>query len=190
MIEKSRTTKETNIALRLDLTSSDSISIATGVPFFDHMLTAMSFHGGFSLQVDASGDIEVDPHHVVEDVGLVIGDALRDHLKQNEPVARYGHSVVPMDDALSEVAIDVCERPYLVYAAAFPQQWIGTFQVSLVREYLLGLSNRAAINLHAHCRYGENSHHMVESLFKALGRAITAAYGPRLGRGMSTKGTL
>jgi imidazoleglycerol-phosphate dehydratase len=95
-----------------------------------------------------------------------------------------------MDDALSEVAVDVCERPYLVYAANFPQQMVGDFHVSLIREYLLGFVNRAAVNLHAHCRYGENSHHMIESLFKALGRALAMAYGPRSDGGMSTKGSL
>jgi imidazoleglycerol-phosphate dehydratase len=189
-IELSRKTKETDITLRLDLYSVEPISIETGVPFFTHMLTSMAFHGRFSLGVTATGDIDVDPHHLVEDVGLVLGDAFRTHLHSEGQVARFGHSIVPMDDALSEAVVDVCERPYLVFAAQFPQSTVGTFPVAMVREFLQAFSVRAAVNLHARCRYGENSHHMIESLFKALGRAISTAYAPRGGDGMSTKGTL
>lgn len=189
-IELSRTTKETDISLRLDLSSTEPISLDTGVPFFGHILSSMAFHGGFALEVDARGDLEVDAHHLVEDVGIVLGDAFRRHFQDNGPVARYGHSVIPMDDALSEVTVDVCERPYLVFAAEFPQAVVGTFPVALVREFMQGLAARAAINLHAHCRYGENSHHMIEALYKALGMALATAYTPRQGSGMSTKGTL
>jgi imidazoleglycerol-phosphate dehydratase len=185
-----RTTKETKIQLTLDLDRREPPRIATGVPFFDHMLTAMAFHGGFYLEVTAQGDLEVDPHHLVEDLGIVFGDALKKAQDARGGVARYGSSVIPMDDALSEVAIDACGRAYWVYQAAFPQTHAGTFDLSLVREFVIGLANRAQINLHALCRYGSNGHHMVEALFKALGKALAQAYAPRDGgsAAMSTKG--
>lgn len=186
-----RKTKETDIKLALDLSSRGNISISTTVPFFDHMLTSMAFHGGFSLTIEATGDIEVDPHHVVEDVGLVFGDALFQSLEFGA-VMRYGHSVIPMDEALSEVTIDVCKRPYLVYMAEYPQTHSGNFDMSLFREFFQALANRAQVNLHANCRYGHNAHHMSEALFKALGKTINQSYtlvGDDLGN-MSTKGAL
>ncbi|NNM53394.1 MAG: imidazoleglycerol-phosphate dehydratase HisB [Spirochaetales bacterium] len=185
-----RQTKETQIALALDMSSSEAPSIATGVPFFDHMLTAMSFHGGFFLEVRGKGDLDVDPHHLVEDVGLVLGDALKKHAEAAGALVRYGFSVIPMDEALSEVVIDVCNRPTCVYRADLPQPRAGNFDLSLVREFLIALANRASVALHAHCRYGENAHHMVEALFKALGKALRQAYQPSSGLVPSTKGTL
>jgi imidazoleglycerol-phosphate dehydratase len=184
----SRKTKETDITISLDITGPGSVSVDTGVPFFDHLLTAMAFHGGLGLDVVAKGDIEVDPHHLVEDIGLVLGDTLKKSSKDG--MQRYGHAVVPMDDALSEAVIDACGRPYLEYRAAFPQERSGDFDMWLIREFLLALSNRAMINIHALCRYGENSHHMAESLFKALGIAIKAAFTPTAGGVRSTKGVL
>jgi imidazoleglycerol-phosphate dehydratase len=185
-----RTTKETKIQLTLDLDRRDPPRVATSVPFFDHMLTAFAFHGGFYLEVTAQGDLEVDPHHLVEDMGIVLGDAFKKVQEGRGGVARYGWSVIPMDDALSEVAVDVCGRAYWVYQASFPQTHAGTFDLSLVREFVIGLANRAQINLHALCRYGSNGHHMVEALFKALGKALAQAYAPRDGgsAAMSTKG--
>jgi len=185
-----RTTKETKIQLTLDLDRREPPRIATGVPFFDHMLTAMAFHGGFYLEVAAQGDLEVDPHHLVQDLGIILGDALKKAQDARGGVARYGASVIPMDDALSEVAVDACGRTYWVYQHAFPQTHAGTFDLSLVREFIIGLANRAQINLHALCRYGTNGHHMVEALFKALGKALAQAYAPRDGgsAAMSTKG--
>jgi imidazoleglycerol-phosphate dehydratase len=190
-VRASRTTRETEIEVTLDLQPSERLLIDTGVPFFDHMLHAMAFHGGFTLHVGAKGDLEVDAHHTVEDVGLVLGDAFRQLSAQERPRARYGFAVIPMDDALSEAAVDASGRPYLVYHAELPQPWIGSFDVSLVREFLQGLAVRAGINLHARCRYGENSHHMIEALFKALGKALAAAYAPTDETSVrSTKGTL
>jgi len=187
-----RNTKETQIVLTLDLDHPAPPQIATGVPFFDHMLTAMSFHGGFFLDVKAVGDLVVDPHHLVEDTGLVLGDALKHIQEARGGVQRYGHSVIPMDEALSEVTIDACGRAYWVYDPVFPQTHAGTFDLSLIREFVVALANRAQINLHAHCRYGANGHHMVESLFKALGKALAQAYAPRQGgsASMSTKGVI
>jgi imidazoleglycerol-phosphate dehydratase len=187
-----RKTKETEIRLTLDLERRDAPRVSTGVPFFDHMLTAMAFHGGFWIDLEATGDLDVDAHHLVEDTGLVLGDAFRKVQDARGGVMRYGHSVIPMDEALSEVVIDACGRPYWVYAATFPQTHAGTFDLSLVREFLIGFTNRAQVNLHAHCRYGANGHHMVEALFKALGKALAQAYAPRDGgsAAMSTKGVI
>ncbi len=194
-IQVSRSTKETAIDLILDFDKPAELSFSFGLPFFEHMLHAMAFHGGFGLKIKAKGDLEVDPHHLVEDLGLVLGQALSQYLDQIGAVDRYGSSIIPMDDALSEAVIDVCRRPYLVYQAQLPQTHAGTFDLSLLREFFLALANTARINLHLNCRYGVNSHHMVESLFKALGRAIKQAYLPRLDdkkgtASMSTKGAI
>ncbi len=190
-IETKRATKETDIQLVLGLSESGPQKLELALPFFEHMLNAMAYHGGFRLEISGTGDLAVDPHHLVEDVGLVMGDAFRRVLKEFGPVQRYGYSVIPMDDALSEAVIDVCERPYLAYSASYPQEYAGGFQLALLREFFLGFTNRAQINLHLHCRYGHNGHHMAESLFKAFGRALSAAYAPaEASREMSTKGVL
>jgi len=187
-----RKTKETDIRLTLDLDRRDPPQVSTGVPFFDHMLTAFAFHGGFYLEVAAQGDLEVDAHHLVEDTGLVLGEAFKKVQDARGGVLRYGHSVLPMDEALAEVVVDACGRPYWVYQADYPQTHAGTFDLSLVREFVIALANKAQINLHAHCRYGANGHHMAEALFKALGKALAQAYTPRTGgsAGMSTKGVI
>jgi imidazoleglycerol-phosphate dehydratase len=194
-----RKTNETDIAVEVRPARREAIRVETGVPFFSHVLQAMAFHGGFGVEIRAKGDLEVDEHHLVEDTGIVLGEALRRLVEQHGPVARFGHAVIPMDDALAEVAIDVCGRPYLVYSAQFPQERVGSFQVALLREFLGALANRAGINVHARVHYGENSHHMAEAMFKALGVALGRAYSPRgtaeesgvtAGGGMSTKGTI
>ena len=139
--------------------------------------------------VEASGDTEVDPHHLVEDVGLVMGDILHRLVSEHGGVKRFGHSVIPMDEALSEVTIDVCGRPTLSFGANFPQKWVGDFDCSLVKEFLAALSSRARLSLHADIRRGENSHHMAEALFKALGKSLKQAYEPEA-EILSTKGTV
>lgn len=183
-----RKTRETDITLTLDLDATGG-TIRTGVPFLDHMLTSMAFHGRFRLEVAATGDIAVDAHHLVEDVGLVLGQAFSEVLARAGAVARFGHAVIPMDEALAEVAIDVCGRPTLALEATFPRQWAGDFDLSLVREFLGGLASQARIALHAQTRRGENGHHMAEALFKALGKALAQAYAPA-GREMSSKGRI
>jgi imidazoleglycerol-phosphate dehydratase len=187
-----RKTKETQIRLTLDLDLREDPKVSTGVPFFDHLLTALSFHGGFFLEIDAHGDLEVDPHHLVEDTGLVLGDAFKKVQDARGGIHRFGHSVIPMDESLSEVVIDACGRSVCVYTAEFPQTHAGTFDLSLIREFLVAFANRAQVNLHAHCRYGANGHHMVESLFKALGKALAQAYQLKEGgkAAMSTKGVI
>ena len=184
-----RTTRETDISVTLDPDSAAEPAVRTGVPFFDHMLSSMSFHGRFSLAVKGKGDLDVDPHHLVEDVGLVLGQALSAVLEKSGSVSRFGHAVVPMDEALSEVTIDVCGRPTLVLNASFPQPRAGSFDLSLLREFFSGLASQARISLHVDVRRGENAHHMAECAFKALGRALKQAYAPG-GPEMSTKGRI
>jgi imidazoleglycerol-phosphate dehydratase len=185
-IETSRTTKETDVSFGLDLSGPGEIRVETGLPFFDHLLTSMAFHGGFGLSVTARGDVDVDAHHLVEDTGLVMGNALADIFQRCQPVARFGHAVIPMDEALAEVAVDVCGRPTLGYRPRFPQARAGSFDLWLLREFFLALANQARISIHVDTRGAENSHHAAEAIFKALGRALAQAYGP--GRAMSTKG--
>ncbi len=176
-VELFRETGETTVGLKLDMSSHERGDLLVdGVPFFVHILQSMSFHGGFRLDIKARGDVDVDPHHLVEDIGLVFGDALRTTAADYGPVYRFGHRVIPMDDALSEAAVDVCGRPFLNFNASFPQEYAGEFPLALIREFLAAVTNKAGIALHAFCREGINSHHMVESLFKALGKALGQAY--------------
>lgn len=184
---QSRKTAETDIQLSIDLTRRDGSSIQTTVPFFDHMLTAMSFHGGFQLTVQADGDTDVDAHHLVEDTGLVLGDAFSDVLSEGGLV-RFAHAMVPMDDALAEAVIDAGGRPYLVYNADYPQSHAGSFDLSLIREFFYAFAVRSRCNVHLHARYGENGHHMAEAMFKAFGIALGKAFAPRGNAAMSTKG--
>ncbi len=189
-IEIHRKTKETDISLSLDLDGGD-IQISTEIPFFDHLLTALTFHGNIGINLNAKGDIEVDPHHLVEDTGLVLGEALKKTIDTYGAINRFAHTVIPMDEALSEITLDVCGRPYLVYKSNFPQEYSGLFQMSLLKEFFAALANAAGMSIHADCRYGENSHHMAESLFKALGKALKQAFIPHKSDTiLSTKGKL
>ena len=188
-VQLSRKTKETQINIGLDMDQRGDIRINSPVPFFNHLLESMAFHGGFRLTVDAAGDTEVDPHHLIEDVGLVLGDLLYRLVNEHGGVKRFGHAVIPMDEALSEVTVDVCGRPTLSLITDFPQEWVGDFDCALVREFLQALSSRARVSLHAEVRRGENSHHMVESLFKALGKVLKQAYTQESDT-LSTKGTI
>jgi imidazoleglycerol-phosphate dehydratase len=183
-----RKTRETDISVIVDPESAAAPAVRTGVPFFDHMLTSMAFHGRFFLSVNGTGDIDVDPHHLVEDVGLVFGQALSAVLEKGS-VLRFGHAVIPMDEALSEVTIDVCGRPTLELHADYPQPSAGAFDLSLLREFFTGLCSQARISLHIDVRRGRNSHHMAESAFKALGKALKQAYSPESAE-MSSKGRI
>jgi imidazoleglycerol-phosphate dehydratase len=187
--EYSRKTAETEIHVELSPGETGPLAIDTGVPFFDHLLKAMAFHGRFALVLRARGDLGVDEHHLVEDTGLALGEALSRLAAGEEAVRRFGHAVVPMDESLCEVSLDVCGRPTLVFSGEFPQARVGSFEAALVREFLGGLAARAQIALHACLRYGANSHHLAEALFKALGLALSQAYAPEKGD-MSTKGTI
>jgi imidazoleglycerol-phosphate dehydratase len=189
-----RTTTETDIRITLELDGSGTHAVATGLPFFDHMLAQVARHGRFDLRLEAKGDLAVDAHHTVEDVGIALGDAFTRAMGEKAGIARYGASRVPMDEALAWAVVDLSGRPYLVLQA--PQLRggrVGEFDAELTREFLLGLTNHLRANLHLQVEYGQNLHHMVEALFKALGRALAqaTALDPRLGGAVpSTKGSL
>ncbi|MDZ7749092.1 MAG: imidazoleglycerol-phosphate dehydratase HisB [Halofilum sp. (in: g-proteobacteria)] len=188
-----RDTNETKIRIALDLDGSGRAEIGTGVGFFDHMLEQVARHGLVDLTVEAAGDLAVDAHHTVEDVGIVLGQAVDAALGERRGIARYGHAYVPLDEALSRVVLDFSGRPGLVFAAAFPRPRVGEFDVELVREFFQGFVNHAQCTLHVDNLRGDNVHHIIETLFKAFGRALRAAAGvdERLGGATpSTKGRL
>lgn len=186
-----RRTKETDVEVALRLEPGEA-SIATGLPFFDHMLDQISRHGGMALTVRAKGDLEVDAHHTVEDVGIGIGEALRQALSDKAGIARYGHAVVPLDEALVEAVVDLSGRPHLTFNANLPsgKRFIGGYDVDLTQDFLQALVNHARICVHVNVRYGRNLHHVVEAIFKATARALRAATA-REGTALpSTKGLL
>jgi imidazoleglycerol-phosphate dehydratase len=189
-----RKTAETDIRIRLDLDGRGEHTIATGIPFLDHMLAQVARHGHFNLAVEAAGDLHVDLHHTVEDVGIALGDAVSQALGDKAGIVRYGTARVPMDESLASAVVDLSGRPYLVFQA--PQiagERIGDFDAALVREFFQGLTNHLRANVHVHVEYGQNSHHMVEAAFKAFGRALDQAtrQDPRIGGAIpSTKGSL
>ena len=173
--EIERTTKETKIKAAFNIDGSGIHDISTGIPFFDHMLTLFSVHGFFDLSLKASGDIEVDYHHTVEDIGLVLGDALSTALGDRKGIRRYGYAVTPMDDSISTVAIDLSNRPYLVYK--IPALFAGQTEVysSLFKEFFRAFVNKSGMNLHIDAPYGENDHHLIESIFKSVARSLDQA---------------
>ncbi len=189
-----RKTTETQIAIRLDLDGRGEQTITTGMPFLDHMLAQVARHGHFDLSVEATGDLAVDFHHTVEDLGIALGEAVSQALGDKAGIVRYGAARVPMDDALASVVMDLSGRPFLVFQA--PQLKggrVGDFDLDLVREFFQGLTNHLRATLHVQVEYGQNPHHMVEAVYKALGRALDQATGldPRLsGVVPSTKGRL
>jgi imidazoleglycerol-phosphate dehydratase len=187
-VESTRKTRETEIRLTLDMDNAGQGTVRTAVPFFDHILTSMAFHGGFHLDIQATGDLDVDAHHLVEDVGITLGEALAQCVSRHGLVARFGWALIPMDEALAEVALDVCGRPTAALDMTFPQPRVGSFDLALLREFYLGLASGAGMSLHVTLRRGENSHHMAEASFKALGKALAAAYRAAGRDGMSTKG--
>jgi imidazoleglycerol-phosphate dehydratase len=186
-----RRTKETSVEVDLRLGPGEA-RIATGIPFFDHMLEQLSRHGGMALSVEAKGDLEVDAHHTVEDVGIGIGEALRQATADKAGLARYGNAVVPLDEALVEAVVDLSGRPHLTFDAKLPsgKRFIGAYDVDLTQDFLQALVNHARICLHVNVRYGRNLHHVVEAIFKATARALRAATA-REGTALpSTKGLL
>ena len=187
-----RKTKETRIALDLDLDGRGGAEIESPVGFLNHMLTLLARHAGFDLAVKAAGDTEVDPHHTVEDIGICLGQALAEALGSKEGIARFGCAAVPMDEALAQVSLDLSGRPYLVYQVEFPGERVGEFETELVRDFLQALATHAKMTLHVRALYGENDHHIAEAVFKALARALRAAVArdPRVRGTPSTKGVL
>jgi len=188
----SRETKETSIKAELKLAGSGRHNIDSTIPFLDHMLSLMAAHGLFDLKLKARGDTQVDFHHTVEDVGICLGKVLKQALGEKEGIQRYGSAFVPMDESLASVHVDLSGRPCLVYDCALRRKKIGNFDTELVKEFFQALVNNAAITLHAQIIYGSNGHHMLESLFKAFGRALRqAAIKDEKVRGvLSTKGRL
>lgn len=189
----SRDTAETRIQVRLDLDGTGRSRLATGIGFFDHMLEQIARHGLVDLEVECQGDLHIDGHHTVEDVGIAIGQAVRQAVGDKQGITRYGHSYVPLDEALSRVVIDLSGRPGLVLQAQFTSAMIGGFDTQLVHEFFQGFVNHAAATLHVDNLKGVNAHHQVETIFKAFGRALRMALTPdprMAGTIPSTKGVL
>ncbi|HTP97651.1 MAG TPA: imidazoleglycerol-phosphate dehydratase HisB [Burkholderiales bacterium] len=188
-----RSTLETQIEVALDLDGSGRARIATGVPFLDHMLEQVARHGAFDLDIEAKGDLHIDAHHTVEDVGITLGQAVAQAAGDKKGIRRYGHAYVPLDEALTRVVIDLSGRPGLEFAIAFTRARIGDFDVDLVHEFFQGFVNHAAATLHVDNIKGTNAHHQAETAFKAFGRALRAAVelDPRVAGVLpSTKGSL
>lgn len=190
--EVQRETKETNVNINLNIEGSGKHKISTGIPFFDHMLSLFSVHGFFDLYITASGDTDVDFHHTIEDLGLVLGDAFDKALGNRKRINRFGFAVTPMDDALASVAVDLSKRPYLVYKVPLVANSIGNNFTSLSKEFFRAFATRGGMNLHVNVLYGENEHHIIESVFKATGRALDEAtsFDSRIDDIRSSKGSL
>ncbi len=187
-----RATRETDITLELNLDGSGRAEIDTTIPFLDHMLDQVARHGLVDLSIRARGDREIDDHHTVEDIGICLGEALHDALGDKAGLVRYGHAYVPLDEALSRVALDLSGRPGLEYHVAFPKERVGDFDVDLFREFFQAVTNHGRITLHIDAIRGENNHHIIETVFKAFGRALRMAVSPdpRQSGIPSTKGAL
>jgi imidazoleglycerol-phosphate dehydratase len=188
----SRQTNETNIKLNFNVDGEGQAEIISDVPFLNHMLDLFTKHGQFDLRVDAVGDVEIDDHHTVEDIGICLGQALLNALGDKKGIKRYASVTIPMDEALAQVVIDVSNRPHFEYRAQYPGATVGSFQVELVQEFLWKFALEARITLHVIVHYGQNTHHMIEAIFKALGRALDEATSidPRVKGVPSTKGVL
>ena len=190
--EVKRVTKETDILIKLDVNGTGNCEISTGIAFFDHMLTLFSVHGFFDVKIRAKGDIDVDFHHTVEDVGLVLGDAFDEAIGNRKGITRFGHAITPMDDALASVAIDLSKRPFLVYNIPSKIKSEGNAFYPIAKEFFRAFANRLGMNLHVNVPYGENEHHIIESIFKATGRALDQAisFDDRIKDVRSSKGVL
>lgn len=189
----SRDTNETQITVNVNLDGSGVANLETGIPFLEHMLDQVARHGLIDIDIKASGDLHIDAHHTVEDVGITLGQAMAKAAGDKKGIRRYGHAYVPLDEALSRVVIDFSGRPGLVYEASYPRARIGDFDVDLVVEFFQGFSNHALTTLHIDCLRGNNAHHIAETIFKAFGRAMRMALDsdPRSGDVVpSTKGSL
>lgn len=187
-----RVTKETDIELKIDLDGTGNNNISTGIGFFDHMLDGFARHGFMDLSVKVTGDTEVDDHHTIEDTGIVLGKALNAALGDKRGIRRFGNAVIPMDDALVMVTVDISGRPYLSFNLDFPTEMIGGMHAEMVREFFYAVSYSFGINLHVNMISGQNSHHIAEAAFKAFGRALDEAVSidERIEGVLSTKGSL
>ncbi len=189
--EIARKTKETDITVKLELDGKGKPDIDTGIGFFDHMLTALCVHGGFDMTVKCKGDLNVDGHHSVEDVGIVLGKAFAEALGDKAGIMRYGSAFIPMDEALGFCSLDISARPFLVFNAKFTNERIGDYESCLTEEFMRAFAFNAGITLHLREEYGSNDHHITEALFKALAHALKQAVAKNTdGKALSTKGTL
>ena len=187
-----RKTRESDVRVEIDLDGTGEFAVSTGIPFLDHMLESFARHGAFDLRISAKGDLAVDAHHTVEDVAITLGQALREALGSAAGIRRYGGLALPMAEAKVEVAVDVSNRPYLVYRVELANQRIGGFDAALTEDFLYAFSQSAGLDLHVELRYGKSPHHVVEAIFKGLARALRAALevDPRVEGVPSVKGTL
>jgi len=187
-----RKTRETSISVALKLDGRGSAAINTGVPFLDHMLDSFARHGFFDLKVEATGDLQIDDHHTVEDVGIVLGRAFREALGDRSGIRRFGEASVPLDEALCTAVVDISGRAYLAYNLPIAHERVGAFQTVLVHDFMKALADETGMNLHLNLQAGRNPHHIIEAAFKALARAMDAATAldPRVTGALSTKGTL
>lgn len=192
MAEVSRKTKETDIAIKLNLDGKGNSSINTGIGFFDHMLEGFAKHGFFDLDLSVKGDLQVDGHHTVEDTGIVLGQAIAKAAGDKIGIRRYGYFILPMDDALCLCAVDLCNRPYLNFDCVFEKECVGGLDTELVKEFFYAISYSAGMNLHIKMLSGTNHHHMIEAMFKAFAKALDMAtsYDDRINDVLSTKGSL
>jgi len=188
--QSNRATKETTVELELRVDGSGTTQVSTGIPFFDHMLDQLGKHAGFDLTIEARGDLEVDLHHTVEDVGIVLGNTLREALGDKRGVRRFANALVPLDEALVQVALDLSGRPFLVYDVEPVSEWIGTFDPQLAEEFWKGFVDGARVTLHIRSVTGKNGHHVIEASFKGVARALRDAVRVEGGDVPSTKGTL
>ena len=191
--QRQRTTKETQVDLTIDVDGSGQVEVDTGLPFFDHMISQLGKHARLDLTVKCEGDLEIDAHHTVEDIGITLGQALDQALGQRAGIGRYGYAYVPLDEALSRVVLDFSGRPTLIYQIDWPRARVGEFDVDLIGEFFQGLCNHAGMTLHVDNLRGGNAHHIAETAFKAFGRALRMAVArdARLGATVpSTKGSL
>lgn len=185
-----RQTKETKIDLNLNIDGTGQVSVETGLPFLNHMLKLLGKHARFDLTIEAQGDLEVDAHHTVEDVGIALGQSLRQALGDREGIYRFGYSLVPMDEALAMVSVDISGRPYLSYDVELPAEKLGTFDVDLFVDFFHAFVNHAAITLHIKSLSGRNAHHIIEAVFKGLAKSLQMAMEQKGGGVPSTKGKL
>lgn len=187
-----RDTTETQIELALNLDGEGNRELTIPVPFLRHMLDLFAKHGGFDLRVNANGDIDIDDHHTVEDIGIALGQAFREAIGDKKGIRRYGNRFTPMDEALAQVTLDISGRSFLVFNAQFPKEYVGTFNTELVEEFFRAFAGNAGVTLHINVPYGTNTHHMIEAIFKAFGGALSEAVAidPKMKGIPSTKGVL
>ena len=191
-VTRTRTTKETDITVTLNLDGTGKTEIDTGIVFFDHMLNGFARHGLFDLTVHAKGDLEVDSHHTIEDTGIVLGQAILEAIGDKAGIKRFGHMILPMDETLVLSAVDLCGRPYLSFQAEFTREKVGEMETEMVKEFFYAVSYAAQMNLHIKGLDGGNNHHIIEAMFKAFAKALDEAtsFDPRIAGVLSTKGSL